>query len=272
VHRLVRISPFDSNARRHTSFSSVWVYPVVDDTIDIEIKESDCAHRHLPGVGRPAASTSTRPTRRCASPTFRPASWCLPAGAQPAQEPGKAWDMLRARLYEIELKKREEAANAIEAAKTDIGWGHQIRSYVLQPYQMVKDLRTGVETSNTVRRARRRARRFMEASLAQRSGYDCREVPKQAISERPQGYVIEGTGEVVTYQDARIHESPDGQYHWCSVAGADDSKTICLFVPAEVLLTILTAVLLTPACQQPLAMVRRRRKATQNDMRGRPGW
>ena len=118
VHRLVRISPFDCNARRHTSFASVWVYPVVDDTIEIEINESRCAASTPTARPAPAASTSTRPIRRCASPISRPAS-SSPArrSARSTRTAPTAWEMLRARLYEAELKKREEAANAAEAPR-----------------------------------------------------------------------------------------------------------------------------------------------------------
>jgi peptide chain release factor 2 len=157
VHRLVRISPYDSSARRHTSFSSVWVYPVIDDNIDIEInpkrtsRSTPIAHRARAG------STSTPPIPRCASPT------CHRASSSPARTTAQhknratAMNMLKARLYEANWRKREAAASGEYQAKTEIGWGHQIRSYVLQPYQMVKDLRTGV-TSTPQRCARRRAR------------------------------------------------------------------------------------------------------------------
>ena len=170
VHRLVRISPFDSNARRHTSFASVWVYPVVDDRIVIEIKESRCAHRHhaLGRRRRPARQQDRN--RRCASPISRPASrWPARPSAPSTRTAPRRWNMLRARLYERELKKREAAAIAEQAAKTDIGWGHQIRSYVLQPYQMVKDLRTGVETSNTGAVLDGDLDEFMAAALAQKA-------------------------------------------------------------------------------------------------------
>ena len=162
VHRLVRISPFDSNARRHTSFASVWVYPVVDDKIEIEVAGEGSAHRHLSLVGR------RRPARQ--QDRQRGAHHLYAARARRAvvvacqsersqhQNRAKAMAMLKARLYELELQKREAAVDAMNATKTDIGWGHQIRSYVLQPYQMVKDLRTGVETGNTARGARRRSR------------------------------------------------------------------------------------------------------------------
>src|SRR5690606_29581482 len=143
VHRLVRISPYDSNARRHTSFASAWVYPVIDDTIEIEIPESEVrvdTYRSS-GAGGQHVNTTDSAVRLTHIPTG--IAVACQAGRSQHQNRAKAWDMLRARLYEEELKKREEAASATEASKTDIGWGHQIRSYVLQPYQLVKDLRTG---------------------------------------------------------------------------------------------------------------------------------
>ena len=170
VHRLVRISPFDSNARRHTSFASAWVYPVIDETSRSRSRTRTCAS--TPTARRaPAASTSTRPTARSASRTCRPASssQCQNDRSQ-HQNRAQAWEMLRARLYELELQKREAAADAESASKTDIGWGHQIRSYVLQPYQMVKDLRTGVEKRQRPGRARRRYRRFSPGLPGRRDG------------------------------------------------------------------------------------------------------
>jgi peptide chain release factor 2 len=143
VHRLVRISPFDSNARRQTSFASAWVYPVIDDKIVIDVKESDCRIDtfRAQGAGGQHINTTDSAVRITHLPTG------IVVGCQQERSQhknrAKAWDMLRARLFELELKKREEKANAVEASKTDIGWGHQIRSYVLQPYQLVKDLRTG---------------------------------------------------------------------------------------------------------------------------------
>ena len=144
VHRLVRISPFDSQARRHTSFASVWVYPVVDENIEVEISEKDLRIDTYRSSAR-AASTSSRPTARCL--THLPTGIVVACQNDCSQHRNRAqaYAMLRARLYELELQKRREAAEAQEAGKSDIGWGHQIRSYVLQPYQMVKDLRTGVE-------------------------------------------------------------------------------------------------------------------------------
>ncbi len=148
VHRLVRISPYDSNARRHTSFASVWIFPVVDDTIDIEVNESDCRidTYRASGAGGQHVNTTDSAVRI----THEPTGIVVQCQNERSQHKNRAtaWDMLRARLYELELQKREEAANAEAANKTEIGWGHQIRSYVLQPYQMVKDLRTGVESGN----------------------------------------------------------------------------------------------------------------------------
>ena len=168
VHRLVRISPFDSNARRHTSFSSVWVYPVVDDSIDIQINESDCRIDTYRSSGAGGQHVNT--TDSAIRITHIPTGIAVACQQERSQHKNRAtaWEMLRARLYELELKKREAKANAETASKTDIGWGHQIRSYVLQPYQMVKDLRTGVQTSDTQGVLNGDLDAFMEASLAQR--------------------------------------------------------------------------------------------------------
>lgn len=168
VHRLVRISPFDANARRQTSFASVWVYPVIDDSIDIQINESDVrvdTYRSS-GAGGQHVNTTDSAVRL----THIPTGIAVACQAERSQHKNraKAWDMLRARLYEVELKKREEKANAEAAAKTDIGWGHQIRSYVLQPYQMVKDLRTGVQSTDPSKVLNGDLDPFMEASLAAR--------------------------------------------------------------------------------------------------------
>ena len=168
VHRLVRISPFDSNARRHTSFASVWVYPVVDDRIQIDIKESDCridTYRSS-GAGGQHVNTTDSAVRITHIPTGIVAA-CQQERSQHKNR-ATAWNMLRARLYEAELKKREEKANAEQASKTDIGWGHQIRSYVLQPYQLVKDLRTGVTSGVPSDVLDGDLDGFMEAALAQR--------------------------------------------------------------------------------------------------------
>ena len=158
MHRLVRISPFDSNARRHTSFASVAVFPVIDDRIKIEINESDVRTDTMRSQG--AGGQHVNKTESAVRLTHIPTGIAVVCQQERSQHKNsaQAWDMLRARLYDIELKRREEKAAADNAAKTDIGWGHQIRSYVLQPYQMVKDLRTGVHLADAVRRARRRSR------------------------------------------------------------------------------------------------------------------
>ncbi len=168
VHRLVRISPYDSNARRHTSFSSVWVFPVVDDSIQIDINESDCRidTYRASGSGGQHINTTDSAVRITHIPTGIVVQ-CQQERSQHKNK-AKAWDMLRARMYEAELKKREEAANVEAASKTDIGWGHQIRSYVLQPYQLVKDLRTGVESSAPSDVLDGDLNPFMEAALAHR--------------------------------------------------------------------------------------------------------
>jgi peptide chain release factor 2 len=168
VHRLVRISPFDSNARRHTSFASVWVYPVVDDRINIEIKESDCRIDTFRSSGAGGQHVNT--TDSAVRITHIPSGIVVACQQERSQHKNRAtaWNMLRARLYEAELKKREEKANAEAASKTDIGWGHQIRSYVLQPYQLVKDLRTGVQSTSPHDVLDGEVDPFMEAALAQR--------------------------------------------------------------------------------------------------------
>ncbi|WP_429924977.1 peptide chain release factor 2 [Agrobacterium vitis] len=168
VHRLVRISPYDSNARRHTSFSSIWVYPVVDDSIQIDINESDCRIDTYRSSGAGGQHVNT--TNSAVRITHIPSGIAVSCQQERSQHKNKAkaWDMLRARLYEVELKKREEAANAEAASKTDIGWGHQIRSYVLQPYQLVKDLRTGVESTAPDDVLNGDISPFMEAALAHR--------------------------------------------------------------------------------------------------------
>jgi peptide chain release factor 2 len=169
VHRLVRISPFDSNARRHTSFASVNVYPVVDDRIVIDIKESDVRTDTMRASG--AGGQHVNKTDSAIRLTHIPSNIVVVCQADRSQHRNRAqaWDMLRAKLYQAELKKREEKAMAAQAAKTDIGWGHQIRSYVLQPYQMVKDLRTGVQTSDTGGVLDGDLDQFMEAALAQKA-------------------------------------------------------------------------------------------------------
>ncbi|MCK2053361.1 MULTISPECIES: peptide chain release factor 2 [unclassified Methylobacterium] len=168
VHRLVRISPYDSSARRHTSFASVWVYPVIDDRIEIEIKESDCRIDTYRSSGAGGQHVNT--TDSAVRITHIPTGIVVACQQERSQHKNRAtaWNMLRARMYEAELKKREEKASAEAAAKTDIGWGHQIRSYVLQPYQLVKDLRTGTQSTDPDAVLDGSLDPFMEASLAQR--------------------------------------------------------------------------------------------------------
>ncbi|WP_152527888.1 peptide chain release factor 2 [Lutibaculum baratangense] len=170
VHRLVRISPYDSAARRHTSFASVWVYPVVDESIEVEVNESDVrvdTYRSS-GAGGQHVNTTDSAVRL----THIPTGIVVACQNERSQHKNRAtaWAMLKARLYELELQRREEEAMAEAASKTDIGWGHQIRSYVLQPYQMVKDTRTGVERSDPSNVLDGDLDEFLEASLAQRVG------------------------------------------------------------------------------------------------------
>jgi peptide chain release factor 2 len=169
VHRLVRISPFDANARRHTSFASVNVYPVVDDRINIDIKEADVRVDTMRAGG--AGGQHVNKTESAIRLTHIPTNIVVVCQNDRSQHRNRAqaWQMLKAKLYEAELKKREAKAAADQAAKTDIGWGHQIRSYVLQPYQMVKDLRTGVQTSSTGAVLDGDLDQFMEAALAQKA-------------------------------------------------------------------------------------------------------
>ena len=168
VHRLVRISPYDSSARRHTSFASVWVYPVVDDNIDIEINESELRidTYRASGAGGQHINTTDSAVRI----THLPTGIVVQCQNQRSQHKNKAeaFNQLRARLYEAELQKREAEANATAAGKTDIGWGHQIRSYVLQPYQLVKDLRTGITSTAPGDVLDGDLDRFMAAALSQR--------------------------------------------------------------------------------------------------------
>ena len=170
VHRLVRISPFDSSARRHTSFASVWVYPEVDDNIDIEIVESDLRidTYRASGAGGQHVNTTDSAIRI----THVPTNIVVQCQSDRSQHRNRATalNMLKARLYELELQKREDAANDSNATKSDIGWGSQIRSYVLHPYQMVKDLRTQEETGNAQGVLDGDLDPFIEASLAARVG------------------------------------------------------------------------------------------------------
>ncbi len=170
VHRLVRNSPFDAAARRQTSFASVWVYPVVDDTIEIAINESDLKVDTFRASG--AGGQHVNKTESAIRITHVPSGIIVACQTDRSQHRNRAtaMEMLRARLYEQELQKREAAANAVEAAKTDIGWGHQIRSYVLSPYQLVKDLRTNVEKGNPGAVLDGDLDDFMAASLAARVG------------------------------------------------------------------------------------------------------
>jgi len=170
VHRLVRISPFDSQARRHTSFCSIWVYPVIDDTIQVEIEEKDLRIDTYRASG--AGGQHVNRTDSAVRITHLPTNIVVQCQNDRSQHKNRAtaMNMLKARLYELELKKREEEAQAIESEKTDIGWGHQIRSYVLQPYQMVKDLRTAVETSDSQGVLDGDIDRFLEAALASKIG------------------------------------------------------------------------------------------------------
>lgn len=166
VHRLVRISPFDSSARRHTSFASVTVTPVIDDNIEIEIDPSDVRTDTYRASG--AGGQHVNRTDSAVRLTHEPTGIVVQCQNDRSQHRNRdqAWQMLRSRLYELELQKRREVADASYAGKTDIGFGHQIRSYVLQPYQMVKDLRTEVETSDTQGVLDGDIDRFLSASLA----------------------------------------------------------------------------------------------------------
>ncbi len=168
VHRLVRISPFDSNARRHTSFASIGVYPVIDDKIEVDIKESDCRIDTFRSSGAGGQHVNT--TDSAVRITHIPTGIVVACQQERSQHKNRAtaWAMLRSRIYEAELQRREEKANAENANKTDIGWGHQIRSYVLQPYQLVKDLRTGTQSTAPSDVLDGGLDPFMEASLAQR--------------------------------------------------------------------------------------------------------
>ncbi len=170
VHRLVRISPFDSAARRQTSFASVWVYPVVDDNIEIEVNESDIKVDTYRASG--AGGQHVNKTDSAVRFTHIPTGIIVACQTDRSQHRNRAtaMTMLKAKMYEAELQRRETAANAQEAAKTEIGWGHQIRSYVLAPYQMVKDLRTGVEKGNPAAVLDGDLDEFMAAALAARVG------------------------------------------------------------------------------------------------------
>ena len=168
VHRLVRISPYDSNARRHTSFASVWVYPVIDDNFEVDINESELRidTYRASGAGGQHVNTTDSAVRI----THIPTNIVVQCQNDRSQHKNRAtaMNMLKARLYEAELQRREEEANSEHANKTEIGWGHQIRSYVLQPYQMVKDLRTGVESGQPDKVLDGDLNAFLNAALAAR--------------------------------------------------------------------------------------------------------
>ena len=170
VHRLVRISPYDSSARRHTSFASAWVYPVVDDNIEIEIEDKDLRVDTYRASG--AGGQHVNKTDSAIRITHIPTNIVVQCQNDRSQHRNRATalNMLKARLYELELQKREEAANDAASSKTDIGWGNQIRSYVLHPYQMVKDLRTSIEKGNAGAVLDGDLDDFVEASLAARVG------------------------------------------------------------------------------------------------------
>ena len=170
VHRLVRISPFDSNARRHTSFSSVTVYPVIDQNIEIDIPEKDVRVDVYRASG--AGGQHVNKTESAVRITHIPTGIAVACQTERSQHQNRAvcWDMLRSRLYEIELEKKQAETGAFIGEKTDIGWGHQIRSYVLQPYQLVKDLRTGVESRTPDDVLDGDLDPFMAAALAQAIG------------------------------------------------------------------------------------------------------
>jgi peptide chain release factor 2 len=170
VHRLVRISPFDAAARRQTSFASVYVYPVIDDKIEIEVNPADLKTDTFRASG--AGGQHVNKTESGVRFTHIPTGIVAASTQDRSQHRNRAiaMEMLKARLYELELRKREAVSDAVEAGKTDIGWGHQIRSYVLQPYQMVKDLRTSVEKGNPAAVLDGDLDEFMAAALAQRVG------------------------------------------------------------------------------------------------------
>ena len=179
VHRLVRISPFDANARRHTSFSSVTVYPVVDENIEIDIPEKDVRIDTYRASG--AGGQHVNKTESAVRITHLPTGIAVQCQTEKSQHQNRAicWDMLRSRLYEIELEKKAAETAAHVGEKSDIGWGHQIRSYVLQPYQLVKDLRTGVESRTPSDVLDGDLDPFMAAALAQAIGGK----PRQTIED-----------------------------------------------------------------------------------------
>jgi peptide chain release factor 2 len=170
VHRLVRISPFDANARRQTSFASIWVYPVVDDTIEIEVRDADLKVDTFRASG--AGGQHVNKTESAIRITHIPTGIIVACQTDRSQHRNRAtaMQMLKAKMYEAELKRREAVSAEVEANKTDIGWGHQIRNYVLAPYQLVKDLRTGLEKGNPDAVLDGDLDEFMAAALAARSG------------------------------------------------------------------------------------------------------
>jgi peptide chain release factor 2 len=179
VHRLVRISPFDSNARRHTSFSSVTVYPVIDQSINIDIPEKDVRIDVYRASG--AGGQHVNKTESAVRITHLPTGIAVACQTERSQHQNRAycWDMLKARLYEIELQKKKDETGAFVGEKSEMGWGHQIRSYVLQPYQLVKDLRTGVESRSPADVLDGDLDPFMAAALAQALGGK----PKEKIED-----------------------------------------------------------------------------------------
>ena len=168
VHRLVRISPFDASSRRHTSFASVWVYPVTDDLIEVDIVDRDLRVDTYRASG--AGGQHVNKTDSAVRITHLPSGIVVQCQSDRSQHRNRAaaMAMLKARLYEVELQKREAEMQAERDARTDIGWGHQIRSYVLHPYQMVKDLRTNVEVGNAQSVLDGALDKFMAAALASR--------------------------------------------------------------------------------------------------------
>jgi peptide chain release factor 2 len=170
VHRLVRISPFDANSRRQTSFASIWVYPVVDDNIEIEVREADLKVDTFRASG--AGGQHVNKTESAIRITHIPTGIVVACQTDRSQHRNRAtaMQMLKAKMYEAELQRREAASAVVEANKSDIGWGHQIRSYVLAPYQLVKDLRTNVETGNPGAVLNGDLDAFMAAALAARVG------------------------------------------------------------------------------------------------------
>ena len=165
IHRLVRISPFDSGARRHTSFASVWIYPVVDENIDIEIVEKDLRIDTYRSSGAGGQHVNT--TDSAVRITHTPSKIVVQCQNERSQHKNKdtCMNMLKARLYDFEMKKREKENQSIESSKSEIGWGHQIRSYVLHPYRMVKDNRTNFESSNPDKVLDGEIDDFLESSL-----------------------------------------------------------------------------------------------------------